>query len=294
MARRITSLAPWFGGKRTLAPKIVELLGPHEQYFEPFCGSMAVLLAKPPSRHETANDLHDDLVNLARVIQRHEHAVELYDRLQRTLICEQLLKDAQDFLIESDWQGSVERAYWYFLASWMGRNGVSGTEVRDYQIATRWTPRGGSGPVRFRSAVESLPWWHERLRNVTILSRDAFDILPKIEDAAHTAIYVDPPYCRESMSGGARYMHDFPDARPPTLFGEQRTDQHERLRDNLSRFKHAKVVVSYYDCDRIRRLYAAWRFIDAARQKNLNSQNKRGAAKSVAPEVLIVSQAVAI
>ena len=41
---KVTALAPWFGGKRTLAPKVIELLGEHRTYVEPFCGSMAVLL----------------------------------------------------------------------------------------------------------------------------------------------------------------------------------------------------------------------------------------------------------
>lgn len=65
----ITAIAPWFGGKRNLAPAIVEELGPHRGYWEPFCGSLAVLLAKPRVSQETANDLHGDLINLARVLQ---------------------------------------------------------------------------------------------------------------------------------------------------------------------------------------------------------------------------------
>ena len=36
MKAEITAIAPWFGGKRTLAPKIVQQLGKHTQYFEPF------------------------------------------------------------------------------------------------------------------------------------------------------------------------------------------------------------------------------------------------------------------
>ncbi|KKK94504.1 hypothetical protein LCGC14_2682220 [marine sediment metagenome] len=46
---KIKAIAPWFGGKRNLAPKIVDALGDHRVYWEPFCGSMAVLMAKPPS-----------------------------------------------------------------------------------------------------------------------------------------------------------------------------------------------------------------------------------------------------
>jgi len=50
---KIGALAPWFGGKRSMAADIVRELGPHTQYFEPFCGSMAVLMAKPPAQKET-------------------------------------------------------------------------------------------------------------------------------------------------------------------------------------------------------------------------------------------------
>ncbi len=49
---KITAIAPWFGSKRTLAPEIVRRLGLHRAYCEPFCGSMAVLLAKPPCSFE--------------------------------------------------------------------------------------------------------------------------------------------------------------------------------------------------------------------------------------------------
>lgn len=97
-AMQIKALAPWMGGKRTMAPAIVEELGKHTQYFEPFCGSMAVLMAKEPSQKETVNDLHGDLTNLAWVLQRQSEAEVLYERLQRTLVSERILKIAQQEL----------------------------------------------------------------------------------------------------------------------------------------------------------------------------------------------------
>ena len=77
-APKIKAIAPWFGGKRAMAPAIVAELGKHTQYFEPFCGSMAVLFAKPPSQKETVCDLHGDLINLANVLQS-DQSRELYD-----------------------------------------------------------------------------------------------------------------------------------------------------------------------------------------------------------------------
>lgn len=282
---KIKSIAPWFGGKRTLAPEIVRQLGAHAQYFEPFCGSLAVLFGKPQSRQETVNDLHFDVTNLAMCLQDNVAAPWIYERLQRTILCERLLKDSQRYLTEPPSEGARscrERAYWYFLASWMARNGIAGMDRQEYQLAVRWTAGGGSPSIRFRSATESIPAWHARLKNVVVLNRDGLVILPQFEDATHTAIYVDPPYVRESRSHG-NYLHDFSEGFMG-LVGD-----HERLAEILEGFTRSRIVVSYYDCPRIRELYAGWTFMDCARNKNLHSQNGRGARKTEAPEVLIVN-----
>lgn len=60
MEAKIKALSPWFGSKRNLAPRIVEAVGKHSAYWEPFAGSIAVLLAKPVVTMETVNDLHGD------------------------------------------------------------------------------------------------------------------------------------------------------------------------------------------------------------------------------------------
>ena len=291
---KIAAIAPWFGGKRTLAPAVVEQIGRHTQYFEPFCGSMAVLFAKQPSQKETVNDLHGDLVNLARVLQDIDQAEQLYDRLQRVLFCEALLTDAGAYLEanDEDSRDPLEWAYWYFLASWKQRNGVAGTDRAGYQIAVRWTKNGGSPTVRFHNAVESIPWWHSRLRNVVILKRDAFRILDRFEDCKETAIYVDPPYIAESRTGfdntageHSRYQHEFSHG-GDGLFGHK--DDHTRLHDVLSAYRHARIVVSYYDCPRVRQLYAGWTFIDKTMNKNLHIKKDGGETKE-APELLILN-----
>lgn len=283
---KIKAIAPWFGGKRTLAPAIVAELGPHVQYFEPFCGSMAVLFTKAQSRNETVNDLHGDLINLAYCLQDEFDAPWIYERCQRTLVGDALLQESLSYFASQPEECIVpcrERAYWYFVASWMARNGVAGMERREFQLAVRWTSGGGSPTVRWRSATESIPAWHERLQNVVILNRNAFEIIPKFDDAATTAIYIDPPYPKQSRSHGA-YLHDF--AEGDSLFGG---DMHAQLAKLLAAFKHARVVVSSYDCERIRELYAGWTFVDHGREKNLHNQNGRGTRRAEAPEVLILN-----
>jgi DNA adenine methylase len=239
--------------------------------------------------------LHGDLVTLARVIQHRDCAEELYDKLQRVLVTEDLLEQARAELGNGEFPpiGATvtlpERAYWYFIASWMGRNGTAGTARVDYQIAVRWTKGGGSPTVRWRNAVESLPWWHQRLRNVVILKRDAFNIVGRFEDVKETAIYADPPYHGNSRSGnqkngrGGTYMHEFRHSDP--LFG----DDHKRLAEILRGYRKARVVVSYYDCPQIRELYEGWTFVEHTRQKHLHAQNGRGARPKEAPEILIIN-----
>jgi DNA adenine methylase len=207
---------------------------------------MAVILLKKPCEMETVNDLNGDLINLARVIQDREMAFELYDKLARTLYSEDIFGEAkQRWISATDVNSKMElqRAYDFFIASWMGLNGVSGTERNNYKFAMRWCRGGGQGTKRWQSVVESIPAWHKRLRDVVILRRDAFKIIDNIRDEEGVAIYCDPPYFEKS----AKYVHDFED------------EDHNRLAESLRRFQKSNVIVSYYDCPQVRWLYEGFK-----------------------------------
>lgn len=243
---------------------------------------MAVLFEKEPCEHETACDLYGGLTNLAWVIQG-DQALALYDRLQRTMYSDAVYQASKDWLEEFESsepaidEPSPDWAYHYFVASWMGRNGVTGTERVNYQIATRWTKGGGSGPLRFRNAADSIPAWCDRLRNVQVLRRSLFDMLPKLEDDAGVAVYVDPPYLHGTVARNSRYLHDFGPA------------EHKRLATELKRFRRARVVVSYYADRQLEALYPRWTFLDCSRHKHLHCQNRRGSTRTEAPEVSLVN-----
>jgi DNA adenine methylase len=239
---KISALAPWFGGKRTMAQDIIAELGPHVGYWEPFCGSMSILLNKPRTSHERVNDLHGDLINLARVIQDATDGPKLYRRLRRVLFSEQQLADSFERLQAGGYPAPLDRAFDYFIVSWFGRNGTSGTSDTIHKPGVRYTTDGGHEGVRWNSAVQSIPAWRERLRSVTILQRDAFELLERIYDDDATAIYCDPPYLVKK----GNYVHDFDES------------DHARLAELLARFKLARVVVSYYDHPRLLDLYPGW------------------------------------
>jgi DNA adenine methylase len=277
---KIGALAPWFGSKRTLAPVIVQELGKHRAYWEPFCGSMAVLLAKPECGHETVNDLHGDLIHLARTIQDRELGPVLYRRLRRVLMDERM---RDEVLAAPPSRDPVERAYRYFIVSWFGRNGFCGTTGCDKSsFAVRWTPGGGHGGQRFAAAVGSIPAWRRRIRRVTILQRDAFAVLDEIDDTDGVVIYVDSPYIEKK----AKYVHDFESA-PGSMFG----DDHDRLARSLSRFSKTRVVVSYYAHPRLREMYPAdrWTVRTCTMNKGSHNAGRRGGTGSEAPEVLLLN-----
>lgn len=275
----VSSLVPWFGAKRSLASRIVEVIGEHSVYWEPFCGSLAVLLSKPVARMETAIDLHGDLVNLALVLQTREAAERLYAALYPMLPCNALHVDAKHRLMEhaenSEQYPDVQRATDFFVCSWLGRNGCIGTKSFNNNFCIRYTSNGGSPAKRWQSAIETIPDWHERLKNVVILRADGLQVLERIEDKAGTAIYCDPPY----LVKGAAYVHDFVAV------------DHERLASLLRRFRSTKVVVSYYEHPKLAVLYPDWTKIEIPVTKSLVNQGRResGDAKAVAAEVLLIN-----
>ena len=74
----------WWGGKHYLAKKIIDLMPRHLHYVEPYAGGLAVLLEKDPFDRslywgekgyeqgvsEVVNDIHRELTNFWRVLQR--------------------------------------------------------------------------------------------------------------------------------------------------------------------------------------------------------------------------------
>lgn len=280
----ITALVPWYGSKRTMAPKIVEVLGKHKGYLEPMAGSMAVLFAKPRAALEMVNDLHGDLINLARVVAS-ARWVELVKMAEQTLTCAAFCHEFKTALdatpatvapsvLEVD-NCHLERAWQYLTVSWLARNGISGLATTESSPARRWTVNGSSTGSRWTGVAQSIPDWHERLRGVLIDSLDAFSILEKVDDSPEWTIYLDPPYFRK----GATYLHDF------------NPSDHSRLAEALKRFRKTRVVISYYDEPEIRQLYGGWWFHECPMNKNLASQSRRdAAAKVTAPEILIVNQ----
>jgi DNA adenine methylase len=236
-----------------------------------------VLFCKPLSSVETVNDLHGDLTNLAWVIQDQRLGPALYRRLRRVLSSQEEFAAALAEVRASDSpdeRPDLERAYHYFIASWQGLNGVSGTSAFNTNFARRFSSNGGDAGARWVGAVQSIPTWRRRMERVNVLRSDGLELCEKIEDKAGTVIYADPPYLKK----GASYLHDFDEG------------DHKRLAKALARFRLTRIVVSYYEDPRLDVLYPRWtkRPLDVVKALvQSGKRDKRGATK--APEVLLIN-----
>lgn len=263
------SILPYYGGKRTLAERIVQEFGPHKSYWELCCGSLAVIFEKEASAYEHVVDLNGDVTNLARVLASEQYA-ELCDRVSRTMFSEGLHAEAAAQL-RAGVPDELERAYLTLVAAWMGRNGTWGLAGDSGgKFCTRYTHNGGNSGTRWQSVARSIPAWHERLLNVGVLTRDAIRVARKIGDAPGTVIYADPPYLRKSH----QYAVDFT------------AEQHRELAEALRAKKHARVVVSYYADPQLVELYPDWLQVPLAAKKGLTVAT--GEVQD-APEVLLIN-----
>lgn len=269
----INSILPYYGCKREQAKGLDELFGDHVAWWDLTCGSLAPLFGKRKSRVEVVNDINFNVTNLAMVVQDDDLSCKLFEKLERTVFCNDLFEWARDYLTgfkhDLSQEISLTHAYNYFVFSWMSRNGFAGTENEfKLGLCKRFTSNGGDPAVRFRNASASIPEWWKRLQGVQILREDCVKLASKIEDKAGTVIYVDPPYIQKDC----KYLDDFSE------------EKHGELAEALWGFKKTKVFVSYYDHEIVRRLYFGWTVIDRTTKKKVSA-----VSQSKAEEIVLVN-----
>ncbi len=219
------TLLTWFGGKTRRVGWILPFFPDHHTYVEPFGGSMALLLAKPPSPVEVYNDCDEALVNFWRVVRLHPD--ELRRRLELTPYAH-----AEWTWARASWrevEDPIERAarWWTVM-----RQGFGATDSA-WGFAVESTSRGMSSQVSaFLSAIDvALPRVHERLRRVQIDCDDWLRVVDRY-DRGRTFFYLDPPYVPATRRG-RKYAHEL------TLA------DHERLVTRLLALEGAAILSGY-------------------------------------------------
>lgn len=226
---------PYVGSKAAIAGRVAAEFPAHRHYVEVCAGSLAVLLAKPPSSAETVNDLNGDLVAFWRTLRDHPHELA-----RACALTPHSRVEMYGALEPSDDEIEQARRVWVRLT----QNSLRTTEARhDF-----WVKRITSGvcyPDRLQSWASRLAPAAQRLARVSIDQRPAVEMV-EMYDAETTLMYVDPPYPGH-------------DGRYPT-----RLDDHAELVDALLKARAAVVVSGYPDTIYSRLADAGWRTVEIA------------------------------
>lgn len=177
--------APYLGGKRLLAPTIIERIAetPHALYVEPFVGMGGVFFRRTLKPNaEVINDFSGDVVNLFRILQRHYAAFMDHMKYQLTSRreFERLKRTNPDTLTD------FERAARFI---YLQRNAYGGKiEGRNFGVKP-------DRPAHFdySAIVPMLEEVYERLTGVMIENLDWAELLTKY-DRDDALFYLDPPY----------------------------------------------------------------------------------------------------
>lgn len=233
MAGQIKPPFAYFGGKTTLAPKIAELLPAHAHYVEPFAGSLAVLLAKKPSKMETVNDLDSALINFWRVLR------EQPDKLEALTSLTPHSREEYESAKRMDSPDPVERARQVFTV--LNQSRSHSMKATGWKFAVKETR-----PMvpTMRSNSRRIPDCAERLRSVSLENRDAIEVIETYGTQESVCIYADPPYLGSVRA--SNYRHEM-----------LSNELHDRLAAALNGCK-ASVVLSGYASPLYEELFAGW------------------------------------
>jgi DNA adenine methylase len=193
---------PYFGGKSRVTDIVWQRFGNPRSYIEPFCGSMAMLLASAP-RVEIVNDMDGLLVNFWRAVQADPEAVARWAAAPKTEID---MQSRHNFVYDK----AAE-----LVESMRSDPTFYDTQCAGYWVYCRCVVIGGRGlfAERFGSRIPNLSdlgiFAQERrdqlpdvmgalaarLRHVTIACGDWKRVLSPVAICwPPTAVFLDPPY----------------------------------------------------------------------------------------------------
>lgn len=216
----LTAPFPWFGGKRRAAPTVWSLFGDATGYIEPFCGSLAVLLARPDALPvETVNDADGFVANFWRAVAADAEAVARWadwpvnecDLEARHAWLVNRSQRLRWSLEDPDFYDAKVAGWWVWGAcSWIGSGWCSGNGPHVGNGAhIHAGGDAGQGINRklphLSDAGRGLAWLtaiQERIRRVRVACGDWSRVVTNSVVRAcgpRPAIFMDPPYGEGSL-----------------------------------------------------------------------------------------------
>lgn len=240
----MNSFISWIGGKKLLRNKILEMFpeqGTFNRYIEVFGGAGWVLFSS--DRHakiEVYNDVNGNLVNLFRCTKYHPEALQ--KELEFILMSREQFFDAKEQMKVQSLTDIQRAARFYILIK-----ESFGSDIRTF----------GVRPKNMVNAIEYISEVSRRLRMVVIENQD-FECILKTYNKKDALFYLDPPYYETEKYYPDRFM----------------LEDHVRLKEALGKIK-GKFLLSYNDCEYIRKLYSGYNIIEVERMHNLVQGEKR-------------------
>jgi DNA adenine methylase len=177
-----------YGGTQRLVSEILALIPEHDIYAEVCVGGGAVYFAKPPSRHESINDLDGRVVNFYRVAKT--RFSELQALVRATLHSEAEYFRAKAILPLED-ADPLERAWAFWVQTNMSfANKLGGGFAHSKSFNTGKADEPRASTLKREAFTEA---YARRLELCEVFCRDAVDFI-KLKDGPRTFFYIDPPY----------------------------------------------------------------------------------------------------
>ena len=237
-ATKLQAPFPYFGGKKSVADIVWKALGQPKHYMEPFCGSAAVLLARPdhdPSVHvESICDKDGFIANAWRSIKYSPDETAKYCdwpvihadlSARRKVLIENEERLLENLIADDEWHDAKLGGYWIWAAScWIGSGltspsqiphlGNAGTGVHKISQIPHLASAGKGEEVDLDSPYNTniYAWFRalaERLRYVRIVNGDWKRICGGNwqNKLGPVGIFCDPPYAVADRDQNI-YHHD--------------------------------------------------------------------------------------
>lgn len=188
----------WLGGKYFELKWILPLIPKHEYYYEVFFGSGVVLLNKPKTEEEFANDINSRLISFWLCLQDDVLKEKLYEKCKNVLdsrfIYQIELKRAKELPeIRGDEfkELLLERALNFLYLCRFGYNGFPNCY---YSPLTHTMYKIKNFTLTFRNIVKKLPKYYDRIKDVRFTNYNFVEFIEKCKPGDGKFFFVDPPY----------------------------------------------------------------------------------------------------
>lgn len=245
MSRNIyPTISPYPGAKAGYVGEVIASILPYQginRYFDVFGGMANIILHKRPHSEEYYNDLNKKLVNLMLVLSDQQLSTELFKRmLKPTEYYNQSGFDYAQFasthMLDPNSEFMREHAYNHEIDSVQKAADVWRTLLMSFNGSMHNFKgvRKGNEALTLEYQLQKKLEIPNRLKNVSILNENAFDLIDLMKSEPDVLMVCDSPYTKAQMGSEVIYECEFSEA-----------DQYRYM--NLIYDSRAKILVCGYD-----------------------------------------------